>query len=239
VGIVCPCQRGGARKDVGQVVRCPSFIEHVECIFKEAKSPPRQEPAKVGCAVDSAYSSVIYLNEKPSPVEQEPQFQDFPDNADAFTFKNGEVLLSSSEYLASLSDRMKRYTRRFRENGASELVGACGHINDELCVGFEQRQYECARKCVTQVLKCSDGRASVRQLIWKDHNHGQGVRGLSPLGTFLDGASIDAAHTQKAFQLGFSCGELHMRQSINVLVMHVRLAWKDDVSKIIDLFGEP
>jgi len=73
------------------VVRCTWFINHIECVFGEAKSPSHQASARVSRAVDPAKCLVIRSNEEPLPIEEVPQLEDGPHDAEAFALRCGVV----------------------------------------------------------------------------------------------------------------------------------------------------
>jgi len=71
-------------------------------------------------------------------MEEMPQLEDSPHDAEAFALCCGVVLLCSSESSAAISERMKQFARFLLEEGTLNLVGACVHVNDELPIGFWQ-----------------------------------------------------------------------------------------------------
>jgi len=99
---------------------------------------------------------VIRSDEEPLSVEEVPQLEDSPHDAEAFSLRNGVVLLCSSESSAPISDRMKQFARLLMEEGTTNLVGACVHVNDELPIGLRQGKYRWAQQCVVKVLEGGD-----------------------------------------------------------------------------------
>jgi len=81
---------------------------------------------------------VIRSDEEPLPIEEVPQLEDSPHDADAFALRRGVVFLCSSEASAPISDRMKKFARLLLEEGTTNLVGACVHVNDELPIGLQR-----------------------------------------------------------------------------------------------------
>jgi len=88
---------------------------------------------------------VIRSDEEPLPIEEVPQLEDSPHDAEAFSLRGGVVLLCSSESSAPISDRMKQLARFLLEEGATNLVGACVNVNDELPIGLRQGKYRWAQ----------------------------------------------------------------------------------------------
>jgi len=128
--------RGGARQEVGQVVRCTWFVNHIECVLGEVKFPSHQASACVSRAVDPAKCLVIRLDEEPLPIGDVPQLEDSPHDAEAFALRCVVVLLCSSKSSAPISDRMKLLARFVLEEGTTNLVGACANVNNELPIGI-------------------------------------------------------------------------------------------------------
>ena len=58
------------------------------------------------------------------PVEEVPQLENSPHDAEAFALRCAVVLLCSSESSAPLSDRMKQFARFLLEKGTPNFVGA-------------------------------------------------------------------------------------------------------------------
>ena len=113
--------RRGARQKVGQVVRCTWFINHIECVFGEANSPSHQASAQDSRTVDPSKSLVIRSDEEPLPIEEVPQLEDSPHDAEAFSLRGGVVLLSSSESSAPIPDRVKQFARFPLGGGYNQL----------------------------------------------------------------------------------------------------------------------
>jgi len=88
---------------------------------------------------------VIRSDEEPLSVEEVPQLEDSPHDAEAFSIRGGVVLLCSSESSAPISDRMKQLARFLLEEGTTNLVGACVNVDDELPIGFWQGKYRWAQ----------------------------------------------------------------------------------------------
>jgi len=100
---------------------------------------------------------VIRSDEEPLPIEEVPQLEDSPHDAEAFALRCGAVLLCSSESSAPISDRMKQFARLLLEEGTTNLVGACVNVADELPIGLRQGKYRSAQQCVAKVFECGDG----------------------------------------------------------------------------------
>ena len=79
---------------------------------------------------------MIRSDEQPLPVEEVPQLEDSPHDAEAFALRGGAVLLCSSKSSAPISDRMKLLARFVLEEGTTNLVGACANVNNELPIGI-------------------------------------------------------------------------------------------------------
>jgi len=182
---------------------------------------------------------VIRSVEEPSSVEEVPQLEDSPYDAEAFALRGGVVLLCSSESSAPISDRMKQFARFLLEEGTTNLVDACFNVDDELPIGLWQSKYRWAQHCVSKVFECGDSHVRWWWKIQWDLGPSQGVHGLCSFGKVFDNPSIDVAHAQEAFQLGLCSWELGMLQSIHVLVVHMQLPGADNVSEVLDLIGEP
>jgi len=88
---------------------------------------------------------VIRSDEEPLPIEEVPQLEDSPHDAEAFSLRGGVGFLCSSESSAPISDRMKQLARFLLEEGATNLVGACVIVNDELPIGLRQGKYRWAQ----------------------------------------------------------------------------------------------
>jgi len=88
---------------------------------------------------------VIRSDEEPLSVEEVPQLEDSPYDAEAFSLRCGVVLLCSSESSAPISDRMKQLARFLLEEGTTKSVGACVNVNDELPIGLWQGKYQWAQ----------------------------------------------------------------------------------------------
>jgi len=88
---------------------------------------------------------VIRSDEEPLSVEEVPQLEESPHDAEAFSLRGGVVSLCSSEFSAPISDRMKQFARFLLEEGTTNLVGACVNVDDELPIGFWQGEYRGAR----------------------------------------------------------------------------------------------
>jgi len=88
---------------------------------------------------------VIRSDEEPLPVEELPQPEDSPHDAEAFALRAGVVFLCSSESSAPISDRMKQFARFLLEEGTPDLVGTCFNIDDELPIGLWQGKYRWAQ----------------------------------------------------------------------------------------------
>jgi len=147
----------GARQEVGQVVRCTWFINHIEYVFGKANSSSHQASAWVRRAVDTAKCLVIRLDEEPSPIEEVPQLEDSPQDAEEFALRGGVVLLCSSQSSASISDRMKQFARFLLEECTANLVGACVNVDDDFTIGLRQGKYRKAQQCVAEVLEGGAG----------------------------------------------------------------------------------
>jgi len=175
--------------------------------------------AWVGRAVHLAKCLVIRSDEEPLPVEEVPQFEDSPHNAEEFALRGGVVLLCSRESSAPISDRMKQFARFLLEKGTPDLVDTCDNVDDELPVVLWQGKCRCAQEGVANVFECGYGHVRRWWWIWWDLGPSQGVQGLRSFGKVLDETSIDVAHAQEVFQLGIYRWKLGMLQSINVLVI--------------------
>ena len=79
------------------------------------------------------------------PIEEVPQLEDSPHDAEAFAFRFGVVLHRSSAFSAPISDRMKQLARFLLEEGITDLVRARVDVNDELPIGFWQGKYRWAQ----------------------------------------------------------------------------------------------
>jgi len=88
---------------------------------------------------------VIRSDEEPLPIEESPQLEDRPHDAEAFALRGGVVLLCSRESSAPISDRMKQFARFLLEEGTTNLVRACVNVNDELSIGLWQGKYRWAQ----------------------------------------------------------------------------------------------
>jgi len=88
---------------------------------------------------------VFRSDEEPLSVEEVPQLEDSPHDAEAFSLRGGLVLVCSSESSASISDRMKQLARLLLEEGTTNLVGACVNVDDELPIGLWQGKYQWAQ----------------------------------------------------------------------------------------------
>jgi len=173
------------------------------------------------------------------PIEEVPQLEDSPHDAEAFALRFGVVWLCSSESSAPISDGMKQFARFLLEEFTTNLVGACFNVDDELPIGLWQGKYRWAQQCVTKVFEGGYGHVRRWWYIRWDLGPSQGVQGLRSFGKVLDETSIDVAHSQEAFQLGLRRWELGVLQSIHVLVMHLQLPGADNVSEVLDFVGEP
>jgi len=91
---------------------------------------------------------VIRSDEEPLPIEEMPQLEDSPHDAEAFALRCGVVLLCSRESSAPISDRMKQFARFLLEEGTPNLVGTCVNVNDDLPIGLWQGKYRWAQQCV-------------------------------------------------------------------------------------------
>jgi len=100
---------------------------------------------------------MIRSDKEPLPVEEVPHLEDSPHDAEAFSLRGGAVFLCSSESSAQISDRMKQFARFFLEEGTTDLVGTCVHVNDEFPVGLWQGQYRWAQQFVAKVFESGDG----------------------------------------------------------------------------------
>jgi len=94
---------------------------------------------------------VIRSDEEPLFIEEMPQLEDSPHDADAFALRCGVVLLCSSESPAPISDRMKKFARFLLEECTTNLVGACVNVDDKLPIGLWQGKYRWAQQCVAKV----------------------------------------------------------------------------------------
>jgi len=81
---------------------------------------------------------VIRSDEEPLPVEEVPQLEDSPRDAEALAHRGGEVFISSSEASAPISDRMKQFAGLLLEECTLDLIGACVNVDDELPIGLWQ-----------------------------------------------------------------------------------------------------
>jgi len=81
---------------------------------------------------------VIRSDEEPLPFEEVPQLEDSPHDAEAFALRFGVVLLCCSESSASISDRMKQFSRFLLEECTTNLVGARVNVEDEFTIGLWQ-----------------------------------------------------------------------------------------------------
>jgi len=97
------------------------------------------------------------LDEEPLPIEEVPQLEDSPHDAEAFALRCGVVLLCSSESSAPISDGMRQFARFLLEECTTNLVGACVNVNDGLLIGLWQGKYWWAQQCVSKVFECGDG----------------------------------------------------------------------------------
>jgi len=79
---------------------------------------------------------VIRSDEELLPIEEVPQLEDSPHDAEAFALRCRVVLLCSSESSASISDRMQQFARFLLEEGTTNLVGAYVNVNEELPIGL-------------------------------------------------------------------------------------------------------
>jgi len=184
------------------VVRCTWFINHIERVLGEAKSPSHQASALVSRAVDPAKCLVIHSDEEPLPIKKVPQLEYSPHDAEAFALRCRAVLFCSRESSAPISDRMKQFARFLLEEYTTNLVGACVNVEDEFSIGLWQGKYRWAQLCVAKVLKCGDGHVRRRWNIRWDLGPIQGVQELRSFGEVFDETSIDVAHAKEAFQLG-------------------------------------
>jgi len=100
---------------------------------------------------------VIRSDQELLPVEEVPQPEDSPHDAEAFALRGGVVLLCSSEYSALISDRMKQVARFLLEECTTDLVSTCVNVDDELPVGLWQGKYRWAQQCVAKVFERGDG----------------------------------------------------------------------------------
>jgi len=100
---------------------------------------------------------VIRSDEEPLPIEEVPQLEDSPHDAEAFALRCGVVLLCSSESSAPISDRMKQFARFLLEECSANLVGACVNVDDKFTIGLRQGTYRWAQQCVAKVLEGGDG----------------------------------------------------------------------------------
>ena len=100
---------------------------------------------------------MIRSDEEPLPIEEVPQLEDSPHDAEAFALRGGVVLLCSIESSAPISDRMKQFARLLLEEGTTNLVGAGVHVTDELPIGRRQGKYRWAQHCVAKVFECGGG----------------------------------------------------------------------------------
>jgi len=105
---------------------------------------------------------VICSDEEPLPVEEVPQLEDIPHDAEAFALRGGVVLLCCSESSASVPNRMKQFALFLLDEGSPDLLGTCVNVDDELPVGFWQDKYRWAQQCVAMVLECGDGHVRLR-----------------------------------------------------------------------------
>jgi len=88
---------------------------------------------------------VIRSDEEPLSVEEVPQLEDIPYDAEAFSLRGGVVLFSSSESSAPNSDGMKQFARFLLAEGTTNLVGACVNDDDELPIGLRRFKYRWAQ----------------------------------------------------------------------------------------------
>jgi len=88
---------------------------------------------------------VIRSDEEPLSVEEVPEFEDSPHDAEEFSLRGGVVLLCSRESSAPISVRMKQFARFLLEEGTTNLVGACVNVDDELPIGLWQGKYRWAQ----------------------------------------------------------------------------------------------
>ena len=84
---------------------------------------------------------MIRSDEEPLPIEEVPQFEDSPNDAEAYALRRGGVFLCSSESSAPISDRMKQFARFLMEEGTRKLAGSCVIVNDELPISLLQDKY--------------------------------------------------------------------------------------------------
>jgi len=88
---------------------------------------------------------VIRSDEEPLSVEEVPELEDSPHDAEAFSLRGGVVLLCSSESSAPISDRMKQFARFLLDEGTTNFFGACVNVDDELPIGLWQGEYRWAQ----------------------------------------------------------------------------------------------
>ena len=96
---------------------------------------------------------MIHSDEEPLPIEEVPQLEDSPHDAEAFALRCGVVWLCSSESSAPISDGMKQFARFLLEEVTTNLVGACFNVDDELPIGLWQGKYRWAQQCVAKGLR--------------------------------------------------------------------------------------
>jgi len=78
-------------------------------------------------------------------MEEVPQLEDSPHDAEAFALRGGAVLLCSSKSSDPISDKMKQVARFLLEECTTDLVGACIDVDDELPIGLWQGKYRWAQ----------------------------------------------------------------------------------------------